>query len=75
MNTWKRNALMLALALLAGAALVAVTRATPGSAPLAQGGAPTVVSYQGEVWTGSPLSPPAAAAVERIAAVLDSLSR
>jgi hypothetical protein len=49
MNTKKRYALIFALALLGGAALVAVTWAAPGNAPLAQGGAPAVVSYQGEV--------------------------
>ena len=52
MNTKKRYALIFALALLGGAALVAVTWAAPGNAPLAQGGAPTVVSYQGEVRVG-----------------------
>jgi hypothetical protein len=49
MNTEKRYALIFALALLGGAALVAVTWAAPGNAPLAPGGAPTVVAYQGEV--------------------------
>ena len=49
MNTRRRYALIFALALLGGAALVAVTWAAPGYAPLAQGGAPAVVSYQGEV--------------------------
>jgi hypothetical protein len=52
MNTRKRYALIFALALLGGAALVAVTWAAPGNAPLAQGGAPAVVSYQGEVRVG-----------------------
>jgi hypothetical protein len=52
MNTKKRYVLIFGLALLAGAALVAVTWAAPGNAPLAQGGAPTVVSYQGEVRVG-----------------------
>ena len=52
MDTRKRYALMLALALLAGAVLVTVTRAAPEGAPLAQGGAPAVVSYQGEVRVG-----------------------
>jgi len=49
MNTKTRFVLILALVLLAGAALVAMTRAAPGNAPLAQGGAPAVVAYQGEV--------------------------
>ncbi len=49
MRTRKRYALIVALTLLGGAALVMVTWATPGNAPLAQGGAPGVVSYQGEV--------------------------
>ena len=49
MNTKERYTLIFALALLGGAALVAVTWAAPGHAPLAQGGAPAVVSYQGEV--------------------------
>jgi hypothetical protein len=49
MNTRARLVLILTLALLAGAALWAtLTQAAPGAAPLA-GGAPTVVSYQGEV--------------------------
>jgi hypothetical protein len=48
MDTRKGYALIFALMLLAGAALVAVTWAAPGKAPLA-GGAPTVVAYQGEV--------------------------
>ncbi len=57
MNTKKRYALIFALALLGGAALVAVTWAAPGNAPLAQGGAPAVVSYQGEVRvSGTPYS-------------------
>ena len=49
MNTKGRYVLIFALALLGGAALVAVTWAAPGNVPLAQGGAPAVVSYQGEV--------------------------
>jgi len=49
MNTKARMVLMIALALLGGTALVAMTQAAPGNAPLAQGGAPTVVAYQGEV--------------------------
>ena len=52
MNTKERYTLIFALALLGGAALVAVTWAAPGHAPLAQGGAPAVVSYQGEVRVG-----------------------
>jgi hypothetical protein len=52
MNTKKRHALIFALALLGGAALVAMTWAAPGNAPLAPGGAPAVVSYQGEVRVG-----------------------
>jgi hypothetical protein len=50
MNTKTRFILVLTLALLMGAALWAtLTQAAPGAAPLAQGGAPAVVSYQGEV--------------------------
>ena len=49
MNTKARIVLIIALVLLAGAALVAVTWAAPRNAPLAPGGAPTVVAYQGEV--------------------------
>ena len=49
MNTKARFALILTLALLGGAALVAVAWATPRNAPLAQGGSPAVVAYQGEV--------------------------
>jgi len=49
MNTKARMVLILALALLGGTALVALTQAAPGNAPLSQGGAPTVVAYQGEV--------------------------
>src|SRR4030042_4252191 len=49
MNAKARMVLMLALALLGGTALVAMTQAAPGNAPLSQGGAPTVVAYQGEV--------------------------
>ena len=49
MNTKARFVLILALALLGGTALVAMTWAAPGAAPLAQGGAPAVVAYQGEV--------------------------
>jgi hypothetical protein len=52
MNTKERYVLIFAVALLGGAALVAVTWAAPGNAPLAQGGAPAVVSYQGEVRVG-----------------------
>jgi hypothetical protein len=52
MNTKARFVLTFALALLAGLALVAVTWAAPGNAPLAQGGAPEVVSYQGKVRVG-----------------------
>ncbi len=57
MNTKKRYALIFALALLAGAALVAMSQAAPGAVPLAQGGAPAVVAYQGEVRvSGAPYS-------------------
>ena len=50
MSTKARFALTLALVLLMGAALWAtLTQAAPGNAPLAQGGAPAVVAYQGEV--------------------------
>ena len=49
MNTKARYALILTLTLLAGLALVAVTWAASGNAPLAPGGSPTVVAYQGEV--------------------------
>ena len=50
MSTRTRFTLILTLALLGGVALWAtLTRAAPGNAPLAQGGAPAVVSYQGEV--------------------------
>ena len=52
MNTKVRFTLVLALVLLGGVALVAVTQAVPGNAPLAQGGAPAVVAYQGEVHVG-----------------------
>jgi hypothetical protein len=52
MNMKARIVLIIALVLLAGAALVAVTWAAPRSAPLAPGGAPTVVAYQGEVQVG-----------------------
>ena len=52
MNTRKRYALIFALALLGGAALVAVTWAAPGNAPLAPGGSPAMVAYQGEVQVG-----------------------
>jgi hypothetical protein len=56
MNTKARFVLILTLALLAGLALVAMTRAAPGNAPLA-GGSPTVVAYQGEVRvSGTPYS-------------------
>jgi hypothetical protein len=53
MNTKARMVLMLALALLGVMALVAMTQAAPGNAPLSQGGAPTVVAYQGEVRVSS----------------------
>jgi len=60
MNTskWARFTLALALALLGGMALWAtLTQAAPGRAPLAQGGAPTVVAYQGQVVvSGAPYS-------------------
>ena len=50
MNTKARFILIFTLALLMGAVLwVTLTQAAPGAAPLAQGGAPAVVSYQGEV--------------------------
>jgi len=49
MNTKIRTALMLALVVLGGIALAAAVWATPGNAPLAQGGSPPVVAYQGEV--------------------------
>jgi len=50
MNTKARFVLILTLALLTGAALWAtLTQAAPLAVPLAQGGAPAVVSYQGEV--------------------------
>ena len=49
MITKARFALILTLVLLAGLALVAITRAAPGNAPLALNGAPPVVAYQGEV--------------------------
>ena len=50
MNTKARLVLVLTLALLMGAALWAtLTQAAPGAVPLAQGGAPAVVAYQGEV--------------------------
>jgi hypothetical protein len=50
MNTRVCFVLILTLALLTGAALWAtLTQAAPGAVPLAQGGAPTAVSYQGEV--------------------------
>jgi hypothetical protein len=52
MNTKARFILILALALLAGAALWAtLTHAAPGAVSLA-GGSPTVVAYQGEVQVG-----------------------
>jgi hypothetical protein len=53
MNTKASFVLLFALVLLGGVALVAVSRAAPGEAPLAQGGAPTVVAYQGEVRVSS----------------------
>jgi hypothetical protein len=52
MNAKTQFVLILALALVGGAALVAMTWAAPGNAPLAQGGSPTVVAYQGEVQVG-----------------------
>jgi hypothetical protein len=54
-NAQKRYALMLILALFAGTGLVAMAWATGGNTPLALGGAPTVVAYQGEVhMSGTP---------------------
>jgi hypothetical protein len=54
MNAKVRIVLILALVLLGGAALAAMSQAAPGAAPLA-GGAPAVVAYQGEVrLSGSP---------------------
>ncbi len=54
MKTKARFVLILTLALLTGAALSAtLTQAAPGAAPLAQGGAPAVVSYQGLVRVNS----------------------
>jgi len=53
MSTKARYVLALSLALLMAAALWAtLTQAAPGAARLAQGGAPTVVAYQGEVQVG-----------------------
>jgi hypothetical protein len=52
MNTRGRYAVILALVLLGGVALVAVGLAAPGAKPLTQGGAPPVVAYQGEVRVG-----------------------
>jgi hypothetical protein len=52
MSTKARIVLIITLALLAGAALVTVTWAASRNAPLASGGAPTVVAYQGEVQVG-----------------------
>jgi hypothetical protein len=49
MDTKKRYAAIVALALLGGLVLVTATWAAPGNVPLAGGGAPTVVAYQGEV--------------------------
>lgn len=50
MNTNVRFGLALTLAVLMVAALlVTLTRAAPGTVPLAQGGAPAVIAYQGEV--------------------------
>lgn len=49
MNTKSRIVIVLTLALLGAAVLVAVTWAAPRSMPLAGGGAPAVVAYQGEV--------------------------
>ena len=48
-RTRTRFTLFLALALLAGAALVTVSQAAPTDTPLVQSGAPRVISYQGEV--------------------------
>jgi len=57
MNTKSRFAIVFTVVLLLGAALVAVTWAAPESMPLAGGGAPAVVAYQGEVQvSGSPYS-------------------
>ena len=57
MNTRGRYALVLALVLLGGVALVAIGRAAPAEAPLTQGGAPAVMAYQGEVRVdGAPYS-------------------
>jgi hypothetical protein len=53
MNAKARIVLTITLALLAGAALAVVTWAAPRNAPLAQGGSPTVVAYQGDVRVGS----------------------
>jgi hypothetical protein len=52
MNTKTHIVLIIALALLGGAALVAMTQTAQGNAPLAPGGAPPVVAYQGEVQVG-----------------------
>ena len=52
MDIGTRYALVVVLALFGGVVLVAVTWAAPGNAPRAQGGAPAVVSYQGEVRVG-----------------------
>jgi hypothetical protein len=56
MNTRTRLILVFASVLLIGVALwTTLTQAAPGVAPLAQNGAPTMVSYQGEVYvSGSP---------------------
>jgi hypothetical protein len=52
MNAKTRFVLVFAVVLLAGAALAAVTWAAPRNVPLAPGGSPTVVAYQGEVQVG-----------------------
>jgi hypothetical protein len=52
MDTRKRYAAIIALALLGGVVLVTATWAAPGTMPLAGGGAPTLVAYQGEVRVG-----------------------
>jgi hypothetical protein len=49
MKTSARFFLVLTLVLLAGVALVVVSQARPGEASPTQGGAPSVVAYQGEV--------------------------
>jgi hypothetical protein len=52
MNTKTRLALVIALTLFGVALLVGVPMAVPALAPQAPGGAPTVVSYQGEILVG-----------------------